>query len=125
MVSWTVKLLVAFLTALLVLIIASTQGANWVLSLILSGATFLLVLLFITFFVVERDPRYKLLDEITKGSKKDARAQVDRTRNQRNYRQETRGKFFKEQNEACALEGKVYNPKSDKCVRQFDQARGY
>lgn len=125
MVSWTVKWLGAFFSALLVLIIASTQGANWVVSLVLGGATFLLVLLFITFFVVERDPRYKLLDEITNQSKKDARAKIDRTRNQRNYREQTRSKFFKEQNDACALEGKVYNPKSDKCVREFNRARGY
>lgn len=125
MVSTFTKLVVSSLVALLALIILATQGANWRVTAGVTGVVFVAVFIFITFRVSNRDPRIALLNDWEKQAKQRNKAQYDLTANQRNFRTETRSKFFKEQDELCREEGKIYNPKLNKCTREFNRKRGY
>ena len=125
MVSTFTKLVVSSIVALVTLVILATQGANWKVTTGITGVVFASVFIFITFRVSNRDPRIGLLNDWEKQAKQRNKAQYDLTANQRNYRTETRSKFFKEQDKLCREEGKVYNPKSNKCTREFKRKRGY
>lgn len=117
MVSTFTKLVASSLMALITLIILVSQGANWKVSASVSGVVFACTFIFITFRVSNRDPRIGILNDWEKQGKKRSKAQYDLTVNQRNYRTETRGKFFEQQEKLCRQEGKIYNPKANKCTR--------
>ena len=110
------KVIGAFLVSLIVVMISSSVGASWKVSLIVMAVAFLGSWLFFVLFFVKRDERLDLLQDWKVQGAKRQQAQYDLTMNQRGYRQESINKYTEARNEECAMQGKKFSMKRDKCI---------